>query len=145
MTFDKPGVAPVDPATDVGKFRLLAGGSTSEPLVPPVPGMGNYQVWSDIEIEAFIEVAGGIPRAIAMAYTQLAASWASVSSGIRTDDLQYSNKDDVANWIALAKMWSDRADAEDARAIDDYFDMVDVGRSGEWCHPELAQWPVRPW
>ena len=138
-----PGVAPLDPNTEVGRFRLLAGDATSKPLDPAVPGMGDYAIWSDAEIEAFLALSGGnIPRAIATAYMQMAAAWNSSSATIRTDDLQYQVKDSVGSWLNLADYWNKVADSEEERAINDYFDLVDVRGRERWCAPEAAPWPV---
>ena len=143
MANTKRGIAPLDPTTDVGKFRLASGDSEYEEYDPPQPGFGLYESWSDAEIEAFIEIAGGsIARAIALAYTQMAASWASTGATIRTDDLTYSNKDSVGSWLNLAAYWNKIADDEDDRAINDYFDLVSVRGGGLDCKPELAQWAV---
>ena len=139
------GIAPPDPNTDVGRFRLLSGDSEYVEYDPPQPGYGIYGLWSDAEIEAFLELAGGsIPRAIAMAYMQIGASWASSGASIRTADLTYSVKDSVGNWLNLAAYWSKIADDEDKRAINDYFDLVDVRGGDRWCKPEAAPWPY-PW
>lgn len=140
MANTKRGIAPPDPATPVGQFRLLAGDSEYEPYDPPEPGYGLYAIWSDDEIEAFLTITdGNIARAIALAYTQLAAAWNSSSATIRTDDLQYSVKDSVGSWLNLAAYWNRIADEEEARAVDDYFDMVDVGTVRRGCRrPEAS-------
>lgn len=135
----KRGVAPLDPATDVGRFRLATGDVDFVPLDPPEVGFGAYAVWGDAQIEAFIVLGGGsVARAIALAYSQMAAGWASSGATIKTDDLTYSSKDSVGNWLNLAKYWDEIADAEDSRAIDNYFDLVEVRSEGRCCTPELA-------
>lgn len=135
------GVAPPDPGTDVGRVRLLSGDVDYVELVPPEVGFGNYSIWSDAQIEAALEASGGsIPRTIAMLYSGLAASWASTGATIRTDDLTYSVKDSVGNWLTLAAYWKKVADDEEERAINDYFDLVSVRGGDRACKPELAQW-----
>lgn len=136
MAFTKLGVAPPDGATDVGKFRLLAGDSEYAELVPPVSGMGLYQIWTDSEIVAFLQVAGSLTRAIALAYTQIAATYAASGATIKTDDLSYSSKDSVGSWQSLAKYWSDLADKEDDKAANDMFDLVPTGSIQPWMRPE---------
>ena len=134
----KIGIAPPDPSTDVGRFRLLAGDSTPDECDSPA-GMGEYAYFSDEEISAFLEATGGnIPRAIAIGYRQISAYWASSGATIRTDDLTYSNKDSVASWLALADKWDKIADDEDKRNGLDYFDLVYPG--ADVCHrkPEGA-------
>lgn len=144
MANTKRGIAPPDPNTSVGMFRLLAGDSEYEEYDPPESGYGLYAIWSDTEIEAFLAITNdSVPRAIALAYTQMAAAWNSSSATIRTDDLQYQVKDSVGSWLNLADYWNRVADDDDAAAINDYFDMVDVGTTQHcWRKPEAAAWPV---
>lgn len=142
MANTKLGAAPPDGATPVGKFRLLSGDSEYTELDPPVAGMGLYALWSDAEIQAFIDVAGGsVARAISLAYAQIGASWASTGATIKTDDLSYSVKDSVGNWMGLSKYWADIADQEDDRAMDDYFELVEVRGDAQWRKAEAAPWP----
>lgn len=137
MAFNKIGIAPPNGSTDVGKFRLMAGDSEYQEMVPPTPGLGLYQTWSDAEIAAFLEAAGGsVPRAIALAYTQIAASYAVSGATIKTDDLSYSSKDSVGSWQSLARYWNSIADALDEKAANDMFIMVDTGRQHPWMRPE---------
>lgn len=137
------GIAPPDPNTDVGRVRLLSGDVSYKELVPPEVGYGDYEMWSDAQIEAALTASGGsVPRAIAMLYSGIAASWASTGATIKTDDLTYSVKDSVGNWLNLAAYWNKVADDEGSKAVDDYFDLVDVIDCDNYCKPELAQWPV---
>lgn len=137
------GIAPPDPATQVGQFRFTAGDSSYTELDPPEVGFGDYAIWSDDEINSFLTVAdGNLARAIAIAYRQMAAMWASTGASIKTDDLSYAAKDSVANWISLADYWDKVADDQDANAVDDYFDLVPVRRA-DYVHPEASPWPWR--
>lgn len=140
------GVAPPDPTTDVGKMRLALGDSDYRPYEPPQPGYGMYQLFSDAELNAFLELAdNNVARAIAMAYRQIGASWASSGATVKTDDLTYSAKDSVGNWINLASYWDKVADDQDERAANNFFDLVDLGatRRGPDFPPEASPWPVR--
>lgn len=143
MAYTKKGIAPPDPTTPVGQFRLSAGDSEFEPAPG---GYGLYQIWSDDEILAFLAMSGGsVARAIGMAYAQIGASWASVSATVKTDDLSLTAKDSIGNWMTLAAFWNKVADDEAAREMDDYFDLVPVG-GNEFCRkPEAAPWPVPGW
>ena len=137
------GIAPPDRSTDVGKMRYALGDSDYKPI-PDDPGYGDYALFSDAELETLIELAGGnVPRAVAMAYRKIGAQWTSLGATIKTDDLSYSAKDSVGNWRSLADDWDKIADDQEQRAIDNYFDLVDVGttRRGR-CKPEAAPWPV---
>lgn len=145
MAFTKLGIAPPDGSTDVGKFRLIAGDSEYEATVPPVAGMGLYQIWTDAEIQAFLAAGGSLTRAIALAYTQIAAQYAASGSTIKTDDLSFSAKDSVGSWQGLARYWNDLADSEDERAANDMFELVRTGSpSFPDCDdkPEASPWPL---
>ena len=131
------GIAPLDPTSDVGQFRLLSGDVDYKPLDPPEAGFGDYTLWSDDQILALIAVGGGIPRGIANAYAQLAAS--TQAATIKTDDLNFSGKAEVDKWLALAARWEAVADRDDSRAVDDYFDIVTVGGERHR-HPEGSPW-----
>lgn len=141
MAFTERGVAPLDPATDVGRMRVVLGDTEYEEYDPVQPGFGLYQLFSDAQLQVFLDITGGsVARAIALAYAQIGASWASTGATVRTDDLTYSAKDSVGNWLNLAAYWRKIADDEDDAAINDYFDLVSL-RGGEAdCKPELAQW-----
>lgn len=146
MAFTKRGIAPPDIATDVGKFRTAANDSEWQPYVPDQPGYGLYQIWSDDDITVLIALAGGsVARAVSLAFAQIGASWASTGATIKTDDLTYSAKDSVGNWLNLSKFWADIADREDGSAVDDMFDMVEVRGEGRFRKPEAAPWPAGPW
>lgn len=140
------GVAPPDGATDIGRMRLALGDSDYIEYDPPQSGFGMYQLFSDAELQAFLDLAGGnVARAIAMAYRQIGASWASSGATVKTDDLTYSAKDSVGNWLNLASYWDKVADDQDERAVNNFFDLVDLGatRRGPDSPPEASPWPVR--
>lgn len=140
------GIAPPDKATNVGKMRFALGDSEWGDLDPPQVGFGQYQLFSDAELETFLELAdNNIARAIAMAYRQIGASWASSGATVKTDDLTYSAKDSVGNWINLASYWDKVADDQDERAANNFFDLVDLGatRRSPGFPPEASPWPVR--
>lgn len=140
------GIAPPDKATNVGKMRFALGDSEWIDLDPPQVGLGQYQLFSDAELETFLELAdNNIARAIAMAYRQIGASWASSGATVKTDDLTYSAKDSVGNWVNLASYWDKVADDQDERAANNFFDLVDLGatRRGTDFPPEASPWPVR--
>lgn len=130
------GIAPYDPTTPVGQFRVGFGDTHWVELNPPEPGFGDYDSFSDAEIEAFISLAGGsVPRAIALAYTQMAAAWNKEGVSIRTDDLAYDSSKSVGSWLSLADYWNNIADNE----ANDYFkiipdgcDFIPEGTPAEW-------------
>jgi len=135
------GAYPIDPTSAVGNFRLLAGDSDGTPIEPTPPATepteADYNIWSDLEIEALISQSGGVvARAIAMGYTQLAAQAASVSSSIRTDDLSVTTTSRSGEFIKLAQLWSDIADKDDELAASDSFDIVYSQRDCPSCWAE---------
>ena len=143
MANQNVGVAPPDKDTTVGRMRLALGDAEFVPLDPPEAGKGQYALFSDDALEAFLALADdNVPRAIAMAYRQIGASWASTGASIKTDDLSYSAKDSVGNWLNLANYWDKVAADQDARAINNYFDLVEIGARSGACFPEAAP---RPW
>lgn len=144
MAYTKLGIAPADPTTDVGKFRFAAGDSEYQPTDPPAEGFGLYQLWSDADIIGLLAASGGsVARAVAFAYAQIGASFATSGATIKTDDLSASVKDSVGNWLALSNFWRDIADGEDAGAINDYWDLVPVRETDYWdSKPEASPWPL---
>lgn len=130
------GVAPPDPGTLVGQFRLTAGDAKYDELDPPEPGYGSYAIWSDSEVSSFLALVGqSVPRAIAVGYRQVAAATSAAS--IKTDDLTVSGDAEVKKWIALADYFDGIADRGDASAVDDHFELVSIG-SGRNCRPEAS-------
>lgn len=118
------GAYPVDPTTNVGKFRLMAGDSEGTPIVPEPPAeptTAEYAIWSDVEIEVLLAQANNsVARAISMGYMQLAALSASTSGSIRTDDLTVTTTSRSGEFLKLAQYWAEIADSQAA----DSFDIV---------------------
>jgi hypothetical protein len=118
------GAYPVNPATDVGKFRLMAGDSEGTPIEvepPAEPTEAEYAIWSDVQIQVLLAQAlGSIAKAISMGYIQLAAQAASKSANIRTDDLSVNNTSRSGEFLKLAQYWETVADGQAA----DGFDIV---------------------
>lgn len=134
-----PGQFPVDPESDVGKFRALVGDLSSTPYDPVEPGFQDFEKFSDTEIEGYLaQGEGSIPRAIGYSYLYLAGQAALTATSVRDYDLQVDNTKRADGLIAIANMWFGKADEEGA----DYFDIVPVGSRGRRCKPEAAPWPV---
>lgn len=128
-------------------MRLALGDQEWVPLTPDEPGFGNYGLFSDDELQALLDIAGGnVPRAIAIAYQKIGASWASTGATIKTDDLSYSAKESVGNWLTLAKFWNDLADRQEEVAMDSYFDLVEVGTVRKFhATPEASPFRIDTW
>lgn len=123
------GASPLDPQSEVGKFRVLIGDTDAEEYDPPQSGRGNYAVFSDVEIEGFIAVAGGdIYRAIGNGYLTLAGQAAIESKSVRDFDLTVDLTKRAADLRLIAFQWFERADKEQASA-EDAFEIADLAGS----------------
>lgn len=116
------GVAPPDFTTQVGQLRSALKDVEYEALVPPELGYGSYAQFSDIELEGLIARAGGSStRATGFAYLELAAQAAAEAVDWASDDKRVTLSKRASALLAVAKMWLDRADGEDAALGADYF------------------------
>lgn len=138
------GIAPFDPGTPTGQFRVYYGDVTYAPLNPPEDGFGDYAELSDDEIEVFLNSGkGSVYRAIGNYFAILAGNAAKVSASIKDYDLTIDESKRPAALLDAAKLWWSRADDEDTEAggsdIFEVFSMV--GSSGACCSPEAAPKP----
>lgn len=132
------GVAPLDPMTEVGQFRVRAGDINYSPLSPPEVGFGDYQKWSDLEIQAFLAATSSPSWAIYEAYLQIATSAALAAKAIKDYDLQVDTVKRADALAKIAALWRQRAEDEDAIAgLDDEFLIVPMGDNCEVI-PELS-------
>jgi hypothetical protein len=142
------GIAPLEPATDVGKLRLLVGDTEYVELAPAEPGYGDYNNFSDAELEGFIVAGGGsITRASGFAYLRLAALAAAGAISWRSDDLAVDTKLVASEYRLLSRIAFEQADNEDdllasGFALDFPFSCGDCGSCGK-CLQELAAPPVK--
>ena len=133
------GVAPPDISTEVGKFRALVGDLSYTELDPPVSGFGNYALFSDAEIEVFLDLGDSQEMAAYYAFMQLAASAARTSTSVSDFDLKIDTTKTPVELRMIAQAWKDKADAASA----DVFELFDVNIRDEDCTPELAAPVVR--
>lgn len=132
-----PGAYPIDPTSDVGKFRAMYPDTNSVPFDPPVSGQADYENFSDLEIEAFILAGGGsVFRALGLAALSQAGQASRESASIADHDLRIDVTKRATDLRAQAQFWFDAADAEDASA-EDAFILTEMGRSGDFI-PELT-------
>ena len=133
------GIAPPELDTPVGQFRALVGDVTSVPLTPPDPGFGEYEKFSDVEIEGYLaQGEGSISRAVGFSYLYLAGQAAMESTSVKDYDLSVDLTKRAGDLRATAQMWFDRADKEDSDASDEGFSIVPTGRRGGGFIPEGA-------
>lgn len=136
-----PGQWPVDLSSDVGQFRALIGDLNAVPYDPDEPGFGNFEKFSDAEIEAYLLAGGGsIPRGIGFAYLYLAGQAAMQSASVKDYDLQIDETKRAGDLRAIAQFWFDQADDSDDNAgLNDIFETFDM--VGSRCRHELAECP----
>lgn len=138
------GVAPFDPTTAVGQFRVFYGDVTYVPLNPAEAGYGDYAELSDAEIEVFLNSANGsVYRAIGNYFAILSGNAAKVSASIKDYDLTIDESKRPAALLEAAKLWWSRADDEDtAEGGSDIFEVFGmVAPVGACCTPEGAARP----
>lgn len=138
-----PGVAPLDPTTDVGRLRSLLADTQYVALVPPVAGQGDYAVFSDADLISYLSLGSSDPlRSAAIATRRLALEYSAKGKSIRTDDLAVDLRSRGRDLLEVAKSFDDAADDAATGEADDYFNIVPTGRPLDFfTHPEAAQWP----
>lgn len=140
MTVNK-GIAPPDIATDVGRLRAIIGDTSFGELDPVEQGFGDYGMFSDDELQVFLEQGESFEGGVFYAYNSLATSAALESKTVKDFDLQVDLTKRASELRALAKIWSDKADALSA----DIFELFDTRIRLHEPYPELAARPSRPW
>lgn len=134
------GIAPPDLATTRGKFRLLAGDSVYVALIPAETGFGDYALFSDAEVDAYLTMAeDSVYRAVGWAYLQLANEAARQAESIKDYDLAIDSRQKAQELRAQALSWLEQADQEDA-AGDDGFQIVTTGTRLTRVESEIADW-----
>lgn len=105
-----PGNTTIDPTTPLGQVRLNLGDTVSSPLVPDVPGQGDFRFFSDPEIQAFLLQGGNNPL---MATGFAFLSWSRDATKLailgKTDDLAFDTTDRAKEFRLLADEWFNRA------------------------------------
>jgi len=133
------GVAPPNYTTDVGRFRLIAADAVWVELNPPVSGQGDYTLWSDADIQAFLDVEDGVYRAVGLAYATLAAEAAQNAQLIADFDLRIDARQKADSLRAQSLWFYARADELDAEGAEG-FQIVSTGRRRT--RAELAETPL---
>lgn len=134
-----PGEFPLDPTSNVGKFRLVYGDTGSTPYSPVEPGYQNYTELSDAEIEAFLATGSdSINRAIGYYYLSLAGKAALVAKQVRDYDLQVDTTKRAADLRAIAQWWFDQADNDDVISAEEGFEIVLTGTNSGDFIPEAT-------
>lgn len=135
-----PGVYPLDPTTEVGKTRLVIGDTISVPLDPVVSGQEDFTMFSDAEIQAFLDYSDDSPmRAAGYAYLSLAGAAAQQAESIADYDLKLDTRDKAKQLRDQAMFYFERADQIDMEG-EEGFQIVATGRRPTCA--ELAECPT---
>lgn len=138
------GIAPLDPATPVGQFRLAFGDAESTDLDPVEAGFGDYKFWSDVEIEGFlVQGRDSTNRAIGYAWLKLSGAAALESQSVKDYDLAVDLTKRAGELRATAQYYFGLANDDDVfDGVNDAFDLFDVSTGCGRCNDELAEWPT---
>lgn len=143
------GAVPLDPTSKVGQFRVTIGDSVAEAYDPPVAGRGNYAMFSDLDIEGFLAMAGdNVSRAIGFSYMALAGKAAIETKSVSDFDLKIDNTKRPAELRLIAASWFAQADGEEAYLEDALFiapinggcDPVPEGMMPRWGRYAVGKW-----
>ena len=116
---ENDGIAPPVNSSDIGKFRSLIGDRKFEQYDPPVPGRGNYAMFSDDDIEGFLASGdGSMNKAVGYAYLALAGAAALDSKSVADMDLKIDLTKRAGDLRLIAKEWFGRADSENPETAD---------------------------
>jgi len=134
------GVAPPNFSTNLGSFRLLANDVYFVPTNPAVTGVGDYLLFSDNEIDAYLLLQSNVYRAVGLAYIGLANTAARQAESIKDFDLAIDSRQKAEQLRAQADAFFTLADRADAEG-DMGFQIVDTGKQC-YCRDELAEYPT---
>ena len=116
------GVAPPDPSTNVGRLRLIIGDIN---YVLIEEGVGNYEGYSDDQLESFLSLGGdNLSYGAGYAYLALAAQFAADSIKVTTDDESVDLTARADSMRKLANEWFNRGDEMLSRVDADSFYIV---------------------
>ena len=133
------GIAPPDMDTPLGKLRAILGDVTYTELDPAEPGFGNYAMFSDTELDAFLALSdSSVEGGAFFAYTQMAGAAARESTMTRDFDLQVDLTKRATDLRMVAGSYKNLWDS----AAADIFEVFDIG-AHDRCIPELAPFPIR--
>ncbi|MEP7738532.1 hypothetical protein ABKW28_12820 [Nocardioides sp. 31GB23] len=117
-----------DVTTDIGKVRLL------------LSDIATPWVFTDTELQAFLDMEGGVKRAAAQAIDTNATNHALASRVLRSQDVST----DGAKLADAMRAHADRLRAQADQADDDgdgfFFDVIDL--EPDTGRPERTGWPV---
>ena len=122
------GIAPLDPATPVGQVRQLVGATVFGPLDPPAEGFGDYEYFTDVEVEGFLTASSGsVLRAAGNALLQMSTGAALLAINAATEDLRAATESRAKDLRAVAEDYFKQADEADKATVeaDSFFGVYD--------------------
>ncbi|WP_029149401.1 hypothetical protein [Microbacterium indicum] len=115
---------PIDITTDLGRLRVLLGDIEMDGET--------YAVFRDYELQAILTEGASVLRAASIAVRRLALEYSTAGQSIAVDDVRLDVTGRGPNLLAVAKSFSDEADADDERrgagAFADVFEVASTGR-----------------
>lgn len=136
------GIVPLDPETLVGQLRVLLRDTSYTELDPAEAGFGNYAVFSDQDLAVYAaQNPDSLNRAAGEAIRSIALEVAAGERSVKTDDLAVDLRGRGKSLLEIAQSFFDDADAADADAANDFFQIVP--RPGRACRvrPEGTPYP----
>lgn len=132
MTFK--GAVPPDFRSPTGQFRLQANDLN---YTPTTPGFGEYELFSDDEINGYLTQTNSILRAVGFGYLGLAGRAALESKTVKDYDLSADLTKRAADLRSQARALFEQADAEaDRQGFDSFFDLDQPDRERHrWLEP----------
>lgn len=119
------GVAPADPNTEIGQLRTNLGDLAYVALDPVETGYGDYEWFSDSELEELLVLAeDNITRATGYGLRKFATYLTMSAVNIQTDDLRVSTIERAKLMRELAKDWLSDADAAEDREGSEIFEVI---------------------
>lgn len=133
------GIAPLNPGTTVGQFRLFYGDTQYVDLDPVEPGYGDYTELSDDEISLFLtQSSDSVTRAIGYYYIRLSGEAAKQSKEVEDYDLRVNLTKRAEDLRKTAQSYFELANAEDiASGASDFFQSYPFATQDPE-NPELA-------
>jgi hypothetical protein len=108
------GVAPLDPGTLVGQVRALIGDTAFATSSPAVTGLGDYSMFSDADLAAFLKVSNSsVNRAVGNGYMRIAGSLALKSADAKAQDMAVDISKRADQFTKLAQQQFALADQDD--------------------------------
>ncbi len=139
------GIAPPDPTTDVGRMREILGDTSWVELNPPEPGYGDYENFSDAELQALLDLAdGSLFLAVAFAFAKLAAASTGESLSFQSDDLKVDLSKRTGGLWDTVRFWFNLWEREQEKEAVEYHNFVPFRGGCNRRGPEYA-WGDRVW